>query len=232
MEKRVRAPQYDEPLPNRLLGCHRDRRGFIVPFFVQWFHEGQPSRPGIGEPDFRVVNPGSFGACLRHGLCWLCGKPLGKHRAFVLGPMCVITRVNSEPPSHRDCAEYAMKVCPFLTRPNMRRNDTDFEAPIIPAPGEHQERNPGIMALWMTDGAQLFNAESGQQGILFEVNDPSEVVWWREGRIATRAEVELGLAQAMPFLEAEAASKGRQAIAQLEQLSARALRYIPPEAPR
>ena len=86
------------------------------------------------------------------------------------------------------------------------------------------------MALWLTDGAQMFNAESGQQGILFEVNDPTEVVWWREGRIATRAEVELGLASAMPFLEAEAASKGRQAIAQLERMSQRALAYIPPEA--
>jgi hypothetical protein len=88
------------------------------------------------------------------------------------------------------------------------------------------------MALWMTDGAEAFNADSGQQGILFQVNDPFEVVWWREGRRATRAEVELGLAQAMPALEAEAARKGRQAVAQLDQLSQRALRYIPPEAPQ
>ena len=230
MEKKVRAPQFDEPVPERLAGAPRDKRGFIVPFFVAWFDGGQQVRRGTGTPDFRVVDPGSFGACVRHGLCWLCGKPLGRHRAFVLGPMCVITRVNSEPPSHRDCAEYAMRVCPFLARPNMRRNETDFEMPIIPAAGDHQERNPGIMALWLTDGAQMFNAESGQQGILFEVNDPTEVVWWREGRIATRAEVELGLAQAMPFLEAEAASRGRPAIAQLERMSQRALAYIPPEA--
>src|SRR5262245_34468297 len=201
------APQYTVPVPGRLANAPRDSRGFIVPFFVAWLENGRQVRRGAGKPDFRVVDPGALAACVRHSLCWLCGQMLGKHRAFVLGPMCVITRVNSEPPSHRDCAEYAMRVCPFLTRPNMRRNPTTLLARTVPAPGDHQDRNPGLMALWMTDGARMFYAEEGQPGALFEVNDPSEVVWWREGRLATRTEVALGLAQAMPFLEAEANRK-------------------------
>lgn len=229
----MNAPQFDVPVPHYLEGAPRDSRGFIVPFFVAWFDDhGRQAPRGKGVPDFRVVDPEAFASCFSYGRCWLCGQKLGRHVAFVLGPMCVITRVNSEPPSHRVCAEYAMKVCPFLTKPNMRRNPSTYVMPIVPAPGDHQERNPGLMALWMTDGAKAFNAEEGQRGILFEVNDPREVVWWREGRIATRAEVELGLASAMPFLEADAARKGREAIQALERLSQRALNYIPAEGAR
>jgi hypothetical protein len=179
-----------------------------------------------------MVDSSAFAACVRYGMCWLCGKPLGRHRVFVLGPMCVITRVNSEPPSHRDCAEYAVRVCPFLTKPNMRRNPIPKPAGSVPAPGDHQDRNPGLMALWVTNGATMFNAEEGQPGVLFTVNDPSEVVWWREGRLASRDEVAFGLASAMPFLEAQAALKGRDAIVGLEHMVKRAAGYIPAEAPR
>jgi hypothetical protein len=221
------APQYSEPVPRRLKHFPRDRRGFIVPYFVAWFDGEQEVERGRGVPDFRVVGSGVLPDCIRFRHCWLCGQPLGKRVAFVLGPMCVITRVNSEPPSHRDCAEYAMRVCPFLTKPNMRRNPSDYAMPIVPAAGEHSERNPGIMAQWMTDGATIFNAEQGRPGILFEVNDPFEVVWWREGRVATREEVTLGLAMAMPALEVQAARKGRDAMVDLERMSERALAYLP-----
>jgi hypothetical protein len=230
---KVSAPQFDVPLPHRMRGLHCDHRGFIVPFFVAWIREGKAVNPGYGTPDFRVVDPAAFSACVKHGLCWLCGQPMGRHKAFVLGPMCVITRTNSEPPSHRDCAEYAMKVCPFLSRPKMRRNETDFDVPgTVPAPGEHSDANPGIMALWMTDGATMYRAETGRPGWLFTVNDPSEVTWWRESRLATRAEVEEGLAKAMPALEASAARQGREAQLELERCSARALAYLPPEGAR
>jgi hypothetical protein len=227
----MNAPQHDVPVPKRLAGMRRDHRGFIIPFFVAWLDQGQQRRPGTGAPDFRVVDPSAFAACVRFKLCWLCGQPLGRHCAFVLGPMCVISRVNSEPPSHRDCAEYALKVCPFLTRPAMRRNPSSFEMPVVPAAGEHSERNPGLMALWMSDGAAVWNADRGEPGVLFTVNDPTEVVWWREGRLATKDEVTLGLAQAMPALEAQAAQQGAAAIKELERMAERALTYLPTGSP-
>ena len=50
----------------------------------------------------------------KRGLCWVCGEPLGVHKVYAIGPMCVINRTTSEPASHRDCAEFAVKACPFL----------------------------------------------------------------------------------------------------------------------
>jgi hypothetical protein len=226
--KKMDAPQYDVPVPDRLADAPRDHRGFIVPFFVAWLDNGRQVRRGEGLPDFRVVDSSAMAACTRHHLCWLCGKPLGRHRAFVLGPMCAITRVNSEPPSHRSCAEYAMRVCPFLSRPAMRRNPSPFKVEgTVPAPGEHNERNPGLMALWITNGARMFWADEGRPGLLFEVNEPSEVTWWREGRAATREEVERGLAEGMSILEVEAASRGPAAVRDLDRLSRRVVPFIP-----
>lgn len=223
------APQFDIPPPPRLAHFPRDHRGFIVPYFVQWFDHDRPSKPGRGAPDFRVVDPHAFQHCVRFSMCWLCGQPLSKRTTFVLGPMCVITRTNSEPGSHRDCAEYAMKVCPFLTKPNMRRN-SGYDVPVVAAPGEHSEANPGIMALWITSGARAFRAEQGVSGVLFEVDDPIEPVqWWREGRPATHAEVVEGMARAMPALEASAARQGREAIMDLERKAERALAHLPKE---
>ena len=49
----------------------------------------------------------------RRKICFLCGEPLGRFAAFVIGPMgSSINRVSSEPPAHRDCAEYAVRACP------------------------------------------------------------------------------------------------------------------------
>jgi len=47
--------------------------------------------------------------CVRHKRCWLCGQPLGKFMCFVVGPMCAINKTSAEPPSHRDCALYAVQ---------------------------------------------------------------------------------------------------------------------------
>jgi hypothetical protein len=223
----MNAPQHSVPVPSRMMHLARDHRGFLVPFFVAWMKDGKQVRRGLGVPDFRVVDPEAMIDCVNRNRCWLCGDPLGRHKAFVLGPMCVITRVNSEPPSHRDCAEYALRVCPFLTKPTMRRNESEYQSDVIAAAGEHSAANPGVMALWITDGAEMFNADWGQPGVLFQVNDPREVVWWREGRHATVEEVTLGLAKAMPALEMQAARKGRDAIIELERLSAQALTYLP-----
>src|SRR5215510_6532762 len=94
MERKATAPQHDVPVPPRLAQLPRDFRGYVIPFFTAWLHNGRAVRRGTGEPDFRIVDPSAFAACVRYSICWLCGQPLGRHRAFVLGPMCVITRVN------------------------------------------------------------------------------------------------------------------------------------------
>src|SRR5215467_3774641 len=95
------------PLPKRMLALPIDGRGYPVPWFVAWIR---------GEPDFRVIKPGGAEIAYHRNLCWLCGQRLGTYKTFVIGPMCTLNRVSAEPPSHRDCAEFAAKACPFLTQ--------------------------------------------------------------------------------------------------------------------
>lgn len=193
-------PQVDVPVPDRLNGRPRDSRGFIVPYFVAWRDAGgNTRREGEGEPDFRMVDPSRFVRCIKQRVCWLCGQPLGRHLAFVIGPMCAITRTTSEPPSHLACAEYACKVCPFLTRPAMRRLPMDPGEGVPPA-GFHLDRNPGVMALWTTGSYSVFEPHGGNAGVLIQISEPSRVEWWREGRAATRAEVQEALKLGLPAL--------------------------------
>ena len=150
-------PQYDVPIPDRLRGLPRDPRGFIIPYFVAWLADGKEVEPPNGTPDFRVLSVPRMYRCKRLKLCWLCGQKLGVHMTFAIGPMCAATRTTLEPPSHHECAVYAIKVCPFLSRPAMRRNDVDLPEGRSMA-GLSIDRNPGVIALWTTRSYRTFDA--------------------------------------------------------------------------
>src|SRR4029077_20531487 len=135
-------------IPPRIARLFRDSRGFPVPWFVQWCENAERSWPGVGPPDFRVTDSRRFAAAIKQHLCWVCGESLGRHQVFVIGPMCVVNRVTSEPPNHRDCAEFAVKACPFLTQPRMRRNVKNLpDESELPA-GFHIDRIPGATCLY------------------------------------------------------------------------------------
>lgn len=207
------------PLPFRFRKLPIDERGFPVPMFVQWVE---------GRPDFRVIKPGWMSRCHHGRLCWLCGEPLGKHLAFVIGPMCAINRVTSEPPSHLGCAEFAVRACPFLAFPNRKR---DKHTPIAgdhrsPA-GVHLDRNPGACAIWVTDGYKPFKAEGGT---LFRLDAPEAVHWYAHGRKATRAEIVASIDSGMPHLREIAELQGRDAMKALDQQYADAQRLLPEAA--
>lgn len=164
----------DVEVPRRLRGRPRDHRGFLVPHFVAWFKAGAEvdDRTAGAEPDFRVVSRGVLRECVRKRRCWLCGQPLGSRFAFVMGPMCTVSRTNSEPPCHTDCATYAAQACPFL----------------------------GACAVWVTRSYRLFDAHRGNAGTLFNVGPPLSVTWYREGRPATRREINESINDGLPAL--------------------------------
>jgi len=209
-----------EPLPARLRKRPIDSRGFPVPWFVAWVG---------GRPDFRVMDRRKFHQAIKERLCWCCGEPLGRWLAFPIGPMCTITRTISEPPSHRECAEWSIRNCPFLSNPQMVRADhTDLIAAGGHEPAGHGiMRNAGVTCLWITREYETLNARNGT---LLTVGRPDEVTWWREGRAATREEVEASIESGLPILFAAARQDGRFAIELLERqvAAARALLPAPP----
>lgn len=66
-------------------------------------------------PDFKVTDQRSWTTCMLTKRCGLCGEKLLKGEMFFIGgPLSCESGVFYDPPMHRECAEYAFKVCPFL----------------------------------------------------------------------------------------------------------------------
>lgn len=200
-----------------------DRRGFPVPWFVDWVN---------GEPEFRAMDIRKFRRAINERLCWTCGTPLFKEKVFVIGPMCAVNRISSEPPSHRECAEYAARNCPFLSKPNMhRREDEQINALKKPSAGVMIERNPGVTLLWYTRRHTLLpirNRPGAGDGILFQLGRPFKLEWYCRGRTATRAEILESIETGLPLLRETAEKQdGPEAIAHLETQITAAMRLIP-----
>lgn len=214
-------------LPRRMQRLPIDHRGFPVPWFVQWFKDGAPSECGEGEADFRVVDSSKIAIAVNRKRCWVCGDHLGVHLCFVIGPMCAVNRVISEPPSHFECAEFSAKACPFMTRPRMRRNEKDLPAESQEAAGFGLKRNPGAVCLWVTKSYMPFRPHAGAHGVLFRIGEPERVLWFAEGRAATRDQVMSSINSGLPLLKAE--EEGPEAVAALNRQLSIAMQLVPAE---
>lgn len=186
------------PLPDRMRRLRLDARGYPVPWFVAWVD---------GVPDFRVIDTGKIEGAITAKVCWLCGEPLGRFRAFVIGPMCALNRTTSEPPCHRDCAIFAATACPFLTRPNAERRAANLPSGYVEPAGVGLKRNPGVSLVWITRSWFWFRVDNG---VLCEVGDPTEALWFAEGRPATRDEIEKSIETGLPLLLEEGPTDVRE----------------------
>ena len=207
------------PMPDRIRWLPVSDKGYPVPWFVAWID---------GAPDFRVVERGKLDEAVRRKVCWVCGHRLGSYLAMTLGPMCAVNRTISEPPSHRDCATFSALVCPFLSNPRMRRREAGLPSDVVEMPGNGIKRNPGAVAVWITRGYKPFAVPGGR---LFTFDDPVQVDWYAQGRVATRDEVMASITSGLPLLQAEAATEGPQAVAALKRMTAKAMQYLPAVTP-
>lgn len=211
-------------MPSRIraLPIHPDFR-MPVPWFV--------GRPAGRPPDLRTMDRQKLVAAVNLKRCWICGGPLGRYMAFMLGPMCVITRTVSEPPSHRDCAVYAVRVCPFLVNPDKHRRERGMPEGVTPMAGIPILGNPGAIAVWITRSYKPFEAPKTEQsggGVLFSVGDAVAVKWFREGRHATHEEVLESIEAGLPkLLEIARQDPHPDAVQCLRKDHAAALRYVP-----
>ena len=204
--------------PPRIAKLPVNKAGYPTPWFVAWVD---------GVPDFRVVGPGKLDDAIEYQLCWLCGQHRGANAAFVIGPMCSVNRISAEPPSHRDCAIYAATACPFLTTPGMRRRDNNLPEDASEPDGEMIRRNPGVALVWITRTWRTLHHYR-----LFDVGEPTETLWYAEGRPATRAEVLASIESGLPILQDSAAQDTypERALAVLRGQYETALQYVPADA--
>jgi hypothetical protein len=207
--------------PTRIARLPLDRHGRPIPWFVH--------REEDGTPDFRVIRRGGLADAVRFELCWVCGQPRGRWAAFVIGPMCAINRVSAEPPSHRECAIFSARACPFLTTPGMRRRERGLPEDHADAAGNAIKRNPGVALVWSSRSWSVFRAPGG---VLFDVGDPTEALWYCQSRAASRNEVLASIDSGLPLLLTEANKEGEEAVKELVRQHDRALQLVPDEVGR
>jgi hypothetical protein len=222
-------------LPPRIRSLPISPQGWPVPWFVTWFNGDRPCEDGEGVPDFRVVDPSKITTAVGKNRCWVCGQTKSAaFHAFVIGPMCSINRIISEPSSHRDCAIYAARVCPFLAKPNMVRNEKGMYGEdgkllrgLTDAAGIGLKRNPGAVCVWITKSYRLFRPHRGQPGVLFSLGQPVECLWFAEGKRATREQVMASIDSGYPTLEEIARQDGHAALAALKTQREVAMTLVP-----
>lgn len=208
-----------EPLPWRMRALPV-RRGYPVPWFVAYVN---------GDYDFRVVDARKHAIAVRERRCWVCGQVIVQSEcAFVIGPMCAINRISSEPPSHVSCATWSAHYCPFLTRPQMARRDAGMPEGVTEPAGNMIARNPGVALVWVTRGFSVIQPPKG--GVLYHVAEPENIIVFAEGRAATREELRRSIDTGYPSLMSVAEQEGPEAISDLEAAKHRALQLLKLEA--
>lgn len=222
--KQLNARVRDIEMPPSIRQLPISDQGFPVPWFVFWSLANKPCQRGLGVPDFRIIMPGAVMEAHHKQRCWICGQRRGAFGAFVIGPMCAVNRLSSEPPSHMVCARYAVKACPFLAQPRMVRNDKGLPEERCSVAGMIL-RNPGVALVWVTRSYRVHQAEGG---VLFRVGEPHDVSWWAQGREATRAEILASIDTGLPELRRHA--EEQRMAHELPGLIAKAMKLVPPEA--
>ena len=182
------------PLPARMQTLPVDSRGYPIPWFVATVD---------GKRDFRIADGEKRVRAVRHRLCWLCGEPIGRYLAFVIGPMCAVNRNTSEPPCHRDCALFAVQACPFLMLPAAQERTAGLPSEMERTPGA-LGGNPGASCIWITETFKPYRVENSW---LIRVGDPVEVLWFAEGKPASRQAILDSFERRLPLLREVAKSE-------------------------
>ncbi len=174
------------PLPERMRHLPVDARGYPIPEFVSHID---------GERDFRVVSLDHLAKCIREDVCWICGQRLDDLKAFVIGPLPALQAISNEPPSHIECAEFAVAACPFLLLPKAqhRANDDPRVRKMVGA----TKGNPGVCCLYVVRGYSCYESP---KGVIFRTGRAVRVAWYTQGRIAERREVKDAIAASLKTL--------------------------------
>lgn len=205
--------RHDLPkMPLRILRLPVDEREYPVPWFVAWVD---------GKPEFRAMDTAKFIRAVKEKRCWVCGESLGVKMAFVIGPMCAINRISSEPPSHLECAMFSAQGCPFLTKPHMVRREGDLAQEVRDnMAGFGLKRNPGVAMVWVTKSYKAIKVpkmNSQGMGYLLEMGEPLQVTSFAEGREATRDEIEESVRTGLPSLIAAGEVDGPEAVEDVKE---------------
>lgn len=171
------------PIPRAMQALRRDPRGYPIPFVVQWDRDEERA--------FFTINDSQKTAyALMYDLCHICGGKLHRGKWFVGGPQSAFHRhgVYIDGPMHRECAHYAMQVCPWLAAPKYARRlddaqvDWDKMDPAIITPQDNTmiPDRPDVFVMAGTTGKVNIRHERGTR-YLDPVRRWWQVEYWQQG---------------------------------------------------
>jgi hypothetical protein len=168
------------PVPARLARRPRDARGYPVPAAVLILEDGKP--------DFKVTDIHQWLALLKSRRCALCGEPLGRHLAFVGGPLSHKNRYFTDLPMHKECAQYALQVCPYLAAPHFKYAEkiARREGVSIETSGLVSPVRPEFFFLATTKSCEPARGEDGT--LLVHAAPWEHTEWWRNGERVERSD--------------------------------------------
>jgi hypothetical protein len=140
----------DVPIPPRMQHLPLDPRGYPIPHVVMISKDGSAN--------FIINDSKAVQRCAAEHLCHVCGGPLEAPLCFVGGPRSAFHSLGAffDGPMHRECATYALQVCPYLALPSYGRNQRTSEKHVERAQAKDKKLRVVIDPNVMTPKPQLF----------------------------------------------------------------------------
>lgn len=161
------------PIPARLAERPRDARGYPIPAVVLMRDDGTP--------DFRVTDSRKWVSAYENRTCSLCGQPMGRHLAFIGGPLTFENRYFTDLPAHLDCAQYAIQVCPYIAVPNFKyaENIVFDEHVSVKINPDVADTRPDRFFLGVTKSCLSYRTEDGS--LIVRAAPWEQASWWKDG---------------------------------------------------
>lgn len=163
----------DIEIPDKMKALPLDHRGYPIPKFAHIDSEGKPHFDICADDiHVRLVIP---------GMCFICGQPLGRHRFFIGGPISAKSHYFNDGPSHRECAIFSLKACPFLANRNFTHmtENTKKHIPKKINTAVSTERPPATALI----ECRYYRVTSVSGNIVIEAGEYEGIEWFCDGEL-------------------------------------------------
>jgi hypothetical protein len=175
------------PVPERMARLPRDPRGY--PIFAMAL------RDDAGRAHFTVNDEGLRRRLIRHDRCSICGGKLLRGRWFIGGEKSAFHPQGCyiDPPTHAECARYALRVCPYLASPTyasliagrtVPAGIKTLDVTAVISPDTADEVRPALFVAVLARGQRAKPTEAGP--VLVPARPYITVEYWQHGQQLAR----------------------------------------------
>jgi hypothetical protein len=165
----------------------RDRRGYPIPIIIL--------RDDNGRPHFQINDDRTLEMCLKERRCAICGEKYEDDIWLAGGYLSAFHPhgAYADTPTHHECGQYAMQVCPYLAAPSYGKriddktlNKGNFSGMTFVDPTVMPER-PAFFVLAKTSNFSIKRPDPITRYII-PVRPWLEVELWKDGNQITAEE--------------------------------------------